>query len=92
MVLLEHENFSQVKVELNLTREQDPGNAIPWTWSRPSGARSISDLDAQLARMEFPSKEALVRRGRPFSVDVEGIVGTGKSTCLNFFRVIYKKK
>ncbi len=47
----------------------------------------MADLEQQLSLMDFPSKEDLSGRDFPFSVDIEGIVGTGKSTCLNFFKV-----
>ena len=49
----------------------------------------VSYYEGQFASLEFPqlSSHLYRRRSRPFTINVEGIVGTGKSTFLTFFEV-----
>jgi len=52
-----------------------------------STGTSLRDVDRQWSRFRFPDAERLSSRATPFTVNVEGIVGTGKSTFLNYFKV-----
>lgn len=46
----------------------------------------VASYERQWAELEFPSPgDFKLRRGKPFTVNVEGIVGTGKSTLLQSF-------
>jgi polynucleotide 5'-kinase involved in rRNA processing len=52
----------------------------------------VSEYVRLFSSVEFPSSSSsdlkgLRAKGRPFTVNVEGIVGTGKSTLLEFFKV-----
>ena len=46
------------------------------------------NIDDVLKSLSFPSMHTLKERKKPFSFNVEGIVGTGKSTLLSAFKVI----
>ena len=45
------------------------------------------NIDDVLKSLSFPSMQTLKERKKPFSFNVEGIVGTGKSTLLSAFKV-----
>jgi len=45
------------------------------------------NIDSVIEQMTMPSYRELKRRKRPFTIFVEGIVGTGKSTFLEPFKV-----
>ena len=50
----------------------------------------VSHYEREFSSLEFPqlsSAHLYRRRSRPFTINVEGIVGTGKSTFLTFFQV-----
>ena len=44
-------------------------------------------MERQWEDLKFPNLRDFQRRRKPFTVNVEGIVGTGKSTFLRYFRV-----
>lgn len=44
-------------------------------------------MERQWEDLKFPNLRDFKRRRKPFTVNVEGIVGTGKSTFLRYFRV-----
>ena len=46
------------------------------------------NIDDVLNSLSFPSMHTLKERKKPFSFNVEGIVGTGKSTLLSAFKVL----
>lgn len=46
----------------------------------------LEQIEKQWENLEFPSLKEFRRRKKPFTVNVEGIVGTGKSTFLRFFK------
>jgi len=47
----------------------------------------VSHYEQQFSDLTFPSPgDFKLRRGKPFTVNVEGIVGTGKSTLLRYFQ------
>ena len=48
---------------------------------------ALGDLERQWREIQWPTERELKKRSKPFTVNVEGIVGTGKSTFLRFFKV-----
>jgi hypothetical protein len=46
-----------------------------------------TNLEAALDQIQFPGVDRLERPQRPFTFFVEGIIGTGKSTLLEAFKV-----
>jgi len=61
-------------------------NRLPFGYSDED--KVVSHYEEQFASLEFPqlSSHLYRRRSRPFTINVEGIVGTGKSTFLTFFQ------
>ena len=48
---------------------------------------TLEEMERQWEDLKFPNLRDFQRRRKPFTVNVEGIVGTGKSTFLRYFRV-----
>ena len=47
------------------------------------------NIDEVLQSLSLPSMHTLKERKKPFSIEVEGIVGTGKTTLLTAFKVFH---
>jgi len=69
-------------------RSADAAAAAATGGGKPSQTLSenLKAIEAQWADLEFPATRDFRQRSKPFTVNVEGIVGTGKSTFLNFFK------
>ena len=87
------QNANETEYTLQEVPEYDIGNYIDkenyFCYEDPLSPIYITpeNIDDVLKTLSFPSMHTLKERKKPFSFNVEGIVGTGKSTLLSAFKV-----